>query len=177
MSKYLAKVILELGVGDSEAKAVNQIAEAVQLADSPDSDGSIRRQIDNVLELLIKEFPYDLIKTGGGRGVKKTYFWNSADAKDEAFDRFKLKPKLKTFHHAMALNFIEEHFSELLPPDYVAALEDDFEAAKYLVLEDDEYRVESGEAQLKIVFEPSGYSIEPEIDYDSDDRRSIYRAL
>ncbi|MEE4246205.1 MAG: WYL domain-containing protein [Kangiellaceae bacterium] len=175
MSKYHAVTIQAIGVGKSEAKTIQQLMQSITTSDEISRD-SIRKSISLTIKSLERDYPKRLKVIGNsGRGNKQLFYWSSSKAKLDAFEPY--APKFDSVPHAMALNFIEDHFSELLPPSYIDALTADFNAAANLIAHSKEFSPERDSLDTKISFEPSGYDVSSKMVEADSDRTAIYNAL
>ncbi|MBA6350171.1 WYL domain-containing protein [Colwellia sp. BRX8-9] len=150
MALLLKKFGVELTVGDKDAF-------------------SFKRRMARYLE-SIQDYTDELKKLKQGRG--NAFYWTTLAQKSEFLSE-KFKPSMKSIgeNRSLALNMIENHLYDFLPPSVKSELSDDFDrAANYL-----SKNTTRNNWQAKLNFHPSGY---PLINNANDEfYNEIYSAL
>jgi len=169
--QYRANIVSTIGVGENNSVSLTKIIEKLGLTDVEDT--SFRKGMIREIEKIEHENQDKLLKVK--KGTSNYFYWDCEESKAGAIKRE--SPKWKSHAHAMAYSFIEDHLTDFLPPSYVDELQPDFDDARDQLMDSISFRENSETARGKLVFHPSGYDLQTDVNLNPEEHSIIYSAL
>lgn len=166
-NEYKKQLVELIEVGQSKQVDFDYILNKLQVRHTLNSafKKGIGREIDELIKNYLSEKDEPLLVKSIKHGSRTYFYWKDENAKNLVLDE--LVPEFSSEARAMAINFVEEHLSEFLPPKYIDELRYDFRHSEKLLRNKGGFREKSNATRRKLDFHPAGFAITP-IEADCD---------
>jgi len=171
--QYSKEIINIIDAGEAHKLTLSQILERVR--GLPIVTKTLRKGMIRLLNSISKNNGNNLIVQSAGKGQPNYYYWQYESHKIDALAR--VTPQWNSTAHAMALSFIEDHLFDFLPQQYIDELQDDFDIARSIIIDNQEFLEKSDQYRSKLIFSPSGYALETKVKLEEAHRKIVFDCL